>query len=130
MISIGALSKATGVAIETIRFYEREGVLPRPQRAPNGRRLYSDGDVQRLRFVRNTRALGFDLNSVRSLLALQCRAPSSPCDRAKEIASEHLRLIDQRIERLLSAREELRRMCDECPDEGIANCEVLCTVAH
>lgn len=70
-MQIGELSQHTDVNIETIRYYERVGVLPEPSRQSNGRRTYSDADVRRLGFIRHARELGFDLANVRALLALQ-----------------------------------------------------------
>jgi DNA-binding transcriptional MerR regulator len=78
MMSIGALSKQSGVHIETIRYYERTGVLPRAARASNGRRTYGEEDAGRLTFIRHARELGFELTSVRALLALQ-KQPDVSC---------------------------------------------------
>lgn len=70
-MQIGELSARSGVNIETIRYYERIGVLPQPARQSNGRRSYGEIDAQRLGFIRHARDLGFDLSAVRTLLALQ-----------------------------------------------------------
>ena len=69
MMPIGTLSKQSGVHIETIRYYERAGVLPKARRAANGRRVFDQQDVRRLAFIRHARELGFELASVRALLA-------------------------------------------------------------
>lgn len=86
-MQIGDLSRQTGVNIETIRYYERIGVLPKPARQPNGRRTYSPADAERLGFIRHARELGFDLPSIRILLALQER-PEASCEDASRIAQE------------------------------------------
>ncbi|MFL0691653.1 MAG: MerR family transcriptional regulator [Agrobacterium tumefaciens] len=80
-MQIGDLSEKSGVNIETIRYYERIGVLPIPTRMSNGRRTYRDTDAQRLCFIRNARELGFDLAAVRVLLALQ-EQPEASCENA------------------------------------------------
>ncbi len=71
MIAIGALSKQTGVNIETIRYYERIGLIPPPPRTDSGRRLYGAEDVRRLTFIRHVRDLGFDIAAIKTMLALQ-----------------------------------------------------------
>ena len=78
-MQIGDLSRQAGVNIETIRYYERIGVLPKPARQLNGRRTYSPVDAERLGFIRHARELGFDLPSIRILLALQER-PEASCE--------------------------------------------------
>src|SRR5579883_2876726 len=99
MISIGTLSKQSGVHIETIRYYERAGVLPKAQRAANGRRIYGDADAQRLAFIRHARDLGFELSSVRALLELQ-RQPEMSCVAACELAATQLKVVEDRLKRL------------------------------
>jgi DNA-binding transcriptional MerR regulator len=124
MMAIGALSKITGVNIETIRHYERVGVLPKARRQENGRRCYDEADVRRLIFIRRARELGFELSSVRTLLALQ-NDPDSSCRVASEIASMQLALVTRRIERLAVLREELARMVQGCSNGRIADCRVI-----
>lgn len=111
-MQIGDLSRQTGVNIETIRYYERIGVLPKPARQPNGRRTYSPADAERLGFIRHARELGFDLPSIRILLALQER-PETSCEDASRIAQEQLEAVRSRIARLLSLRGELARMASD-----------------
>jgi DNA-binding transcriptional MerR regulator len=124
MMAIGALSKRTGVNIETIRYYERVGVLPKARRQESGRRCYAEADVRRLAFIRHARELGFELSSVRTLLALQ-NDPDSSCRVASEIASPQLALVTRRIERLAVLREELARMVQGCSNGRIADCRVI-----
>lgn len=78
MITIGALSKRTGVNIETIRYYERIKLIPPPPRTDSGRRLYGAEDVRRLTFIRNARDLGFDISAIKTMLALQ-EEPEASC---------------------------------------------------
>ncbi|WP_375600323.1 helix-turn-helix domain-containing protein [Devosia sp. Naph2] len=123
-MQIGDLGRRTGVNIETIRYYERVGVLPRPERLDNGRRVYTDADVQRLEFIRHARELGFDLQSVQTLLALQ-EQPGASCADASRIAEGQLEEVEIRIARLQSLRTELSRMVTECRKGVVAECRVI-----
>lgn len=123
-MQIGELSRHAGVNIETIRYYERIGVLPTPARRPNGRRSYGEADARRLGFVRHARELGFDLAAVRVLLALQER-PEASCEDAGRIAQEQLAAVEGRIARLLSLRGELAHMVAECRQGRVAECQVI-----
>lgn len=123
-MQIGDLSRAAGVNIETIRYYERIGVLPRPARQANGRRTYSDDDARRLGFIRHARDLGFDLDNVRTLLALQ-EIPQASCEDASRIAQAQLVTVENRIAKLLSLQRELSRMVAECDNGVVAQCRVI-----
>ena len=123
-MQIGDLSRLTSVNIETIRYYERVGVLPRPQRQPNGRRSYFEADALRLGFVRHARDLGFELPAVRTLLALQ-EQPEASCEEASRIAQVQLDAVESRITRLLNLKAELSRMVAECGRGVVAECRVI-----
>lgn len=123
-MQIGELARVSGVHLETIRYYEREGVLPRPARLANGRRVYSSADARRLGFIRHARELGFDLTQVRALLALQ-EEPEASCTEASRMAQTQLDFVESRIARLMVLREELRRMIAECRDGAVAECRVI-----
>ena len=123
-MQIGDLSRETGVNIETIRYYERSGVLPPPARLDNGRRVYDDADVRRLGFIRHARDLGFDLQSVQILLALQ-EQPEASCADASRIAQAQLDEVERRIARLQSLQLELSRMVTECRKGVVAECRVI-----
>jgi MerR family mercuric resistance operon transcriptional regulator len=119
-IPIGELSRRTGCNIETIRYYERIGLLPAPPR--NGRyRSFSDGDVARLVFVRHARELGFKLDEARTLLKLSAADSQSACAEVREISVAHLvnvraRITDLRaMERILSSAI---RQCDAGQQPG------------
>lgn len=124
MMQIGDLSQRSGVNTETIRYYERVGVLPRPARQSNGRRTYGEADARRLGFIRHARDLGFDLASVRTLLALQ-EKPEASCEEASRIAAIQLEAVESRIARLTNLREELSRMVTECNQGVVAECRVI-----
>lgn len=123
-MQIGDLSRAAGVHVETIRYYERIGILPKPGRQLNGRRTYAQGDAQRLGFIRHARDLGFDLDDVRTLLALQ-EQPEASCEDATRIARAQLEAVEGRIERLLKLKAELARMVSECQTGVVAECRVI-----
>lgn len=123
-MEIGDLSRRSGVNIETIRYYERVGVLPRPARQPNGRRTYGEADARRLGFIRHARDLGFDLASVRTLLALQ-EQPEASCENASRIAQAQLETVENRIASLISLRAELSRMVSECGRGVVSECRVI-----
>ena len=123
-ILIGELSRRTGCNIETIRYYERIGVIPAAQR--RGRyRSYRSDDVTRLRFIHRARELGFSLSEVRALLDLGSQRRSRSCGRVKAIASEHVRNVRAKIADL----ERLVRVLDEaiarCEEEASLHCPIL-----
>lgn len=124
MISIGTLSKRSGIHIETVRYYERVGVLPKARRAANGRRIYGEQDVGRLAFIRHARELGFELASVRALLALQ-ETPELSCRSASDLAAAQLSAVEDRISRLTVLREELKRMIRKCKNGRVVDCRVI-----
>lgn len=123
-MQIGDLARQTGVNIETIRYYERVGVLPRPARLGNGRRAYDDADVRRLGFIRHARELGFALESAQTLLALQ-EQPQQSCLDASRMAQAQLDEVERRIAKLRSLQLELSRMVAECRDGTVAECRVI-----
>jgi len=123
-MSIGTLSKRSGVHIETIRYYERAGVLPKARRAANGRRIYGNEDAGRLGFIRHARELGFELVSVRALLALQ-EKPELSCKAASELASAQLAAVESRLSRLTVLRDELKRMVRACKNGRVVDCRVI-----
>ncbi|XNY09619.1 MerR family transcriptional regulator (plasmid) [Sinorhizobium meliloti] len=110
--------------VETIRYYERVGMLPKPLRQPNGRRIYGKDDAMRLRFIRHARDLGFDLASVRTLLGLQ-EQPEASCAEATRLAREQLDKVEDRIARLTALRVGLSRMIASCDQGVVASCKVI-----
>jgi DNA-binding transcriptional MerR regulator len=130
-LRIGDLARRTGTKVNTIRFYEEVGLLPKAARTASGRRTYGDDDLQRLAFIRHSRALGFSTEMIRSLLKLSSD-PGQPCDEARDIAKRHLSEVSARIERLKSLEAELDRMVSNCSrGRRVADCRVLeslCTV--
>lgn len=126
MFTIGKASEQSGVNIETIRYYEREGVVPKPGRSAGGRRLYSSDEIAKLRFVRRCRDLGFPISIIQTFLSLTAQSDRS-CSEVKTIAENHLGEIDAKIENLVRLREALLSLSKNC-DDGTAACPMLATL--
>jgi DNA-binding transcriptional MerR regulator len=122
--AIGQASARTGVKIPTIRFYEQEGLLASPPRTEGGRRSYSDADVNRLTFIRHARALGFELDDIRSLLDLSDH-PDRSCADADLIARKHLVEVEERLAQLSALKVELSRIVRSCAGGKAAQCRVI-----
>ncbi|WP_137934933.1 MerR family transcriptional regulator [Mesorhizobium comanense] len=129
MIAIGALSRRTGVNIETIRYYERIRLIPPPGRTDSGRRLYGAEDVRRLTFIRHARDLGFDTAAIKAMLALQ-EVPEASCEEVSRIAADQLAAVESRIRRLAGLRTELTRMINECDNGEVATCRIIEVLAE
>ena len=123
-MKIGELSKATGTNIETIRYYERIGLLPAPVRTSANYRTYGDAHRTRLAFVRHSRELGFSIEEIRSLLDLSDH-PGRDCGEADRIASSHLVQVEEKIAQLSSLRNELARIVGRCRGGLAADCRVI-----
>ncbi len=126
-LSIGELADRTGVSRETIRYYERDGVVPTAVRGGGGRyRQYGIEDERRLRFVRRARELGFSLREVRELLALAAGDPARTCADINALAKSHLEQVESKLGQLSKLRSELRRLIHACNnDASIADCSLL-----
>ena len=127
-LPIGALAKRTGVGIDTIRYYEREGLLPAPRRRASGYRDYDAASVERLRFVRRAKALGFTLDEIRELLSLAGDRERG-VHGVKQRAQERLAEVERRIRELQSIRRGLRQLIAACPGHGaLEHCPILRTL--
>jgi len=122
--SIGEASRASGVKVATIRFYEQIGLLAVAARTEGNRRLYEAADLKRLAFIRHARELGFSVDDIRELLAMTEQANSS-CHEADSIAQRHLKEVDRRLEQLAALKLELERMVTECGHGRICDCRVI-----
>ena len=116
-LTIGAVAKRVGVAIDTIRYYEREGLLPEPQRRASGYRSYGDDAIAQLRFIRRAKNLGFTLEEIRELLSLSTDRQRG-VKAVKQRAQQRLAAIDQRIAVLHKVRDGLAQLVDSCPGHG------------
>jgi DNA-binding transcriptional MerR regulator len=122
--SIGELAAQTGTKVETIRYYEKAGLIPLPARTAGNHRAYTQAHMDRLAFIRHSRELGFSLGSVRRLLAL-ADDPSQSCAAVDAIARQHLSAVRSRIARLQVLEAELTRMVQECGCGQVADCRVI-----
>lgn len=109
MYSISQLSQQTNVSTETIRYYERIALIPRPKRAANGYRQYSEADVERLRFIRRSRSLDFTLDEIREILALRERH-EAPCSYVMEVMQKRIGEIEERIQDLQKLRDDIKSL--------------------
>jgi len=123
-LTIGALSKRTGCNIETVRYYEKIGVLPQPRRRRSGYRTYADDDVRRLTFVRRARELGFSLEEVKALLRLADEQEPS-CGNARDLAVHHLAEVRRRIRDLRAIERVLAETATRCAREEGPGCPLL-----
>ena len=128
-VSIGGAAEASGVKIPTIRYYEQIGLLPAPDRTESQRRVYLKADLDRLAFIRHARELGFDLEAIRTLLALQ-DDPHQSCAAADETARARLAEVDRRIASLQALRKELQRMVANGCEGRVENCRVIETLSE
>ena len=122
-LTIGKLGQASGVNSETIRYYERNGLLPAPARTRSGYRHYREDDIKRLRFIRRGRELGFSLEEIRSLLQLADQ-PHQPCDAADQLVQQHITEVDARIRDLQAIRAALGQLAG-CQSQTAAHCRLL-----
>jgi MerR family mercuric resistance operon transcriptional regulator len=120
-LTIGSLARAGGVGVETIRFYQRRGLLATPTRE-SGIRRYDAGDLRRLRFIRQAQAAGFTLEEIRELLALDAGQDRR---RARELAKARLAAIEAKIAELEQARDSLRRLARACGQRDEGPCPIL-----
>jgi MerR family mercuric resistance operon transcriptional regulator len=123
-MKIGEAASASGCHIETIRYYERVGLLPAPARTDSGYRHYTDAQVQRLRFITRGRELGFSLGEIRSLLAL-ADDESLSCADVDRLARQHLNEIRARVRELTRMVRELERTIAGCQGGRRAQCTIL-----
>lgn len=127
-LTIGKVAKASGVGVETIRFYEREGLLPRPERTASGYRTYPAGTARRLRFIRRARDLGFTLQEIVELLELTAD-PSADAAAVRARAVEKLADLEERIRTLHRIRSALADLVERCGGRGrLADCPILDTL--
>ena len=123
-LSIGSLAKATGTKVETIRWYERVGVLPAPARTAGNYRSYGAVHLERLSFVRRARDLGFTLDQVRELLRLADDRGQS-CDAVDRVAREHLEEVERKIADLEALRRELQDLIGQCRHGTVNECRII-----
>jgi len=119
ILKIGEVSRQTGVGIETLRFYEKSGLLDKPARTYSGYRMYSSDVLDRLGFIKRAQVLGFSLDEIRKLID-DARSGHSPCDEVREIVRKRLEELDQRMREMASYRKELAETIEEWDRVGRA----------
>jgi MerR family transcriptional regulator, copper efflux regulator len=128
-LTIGAVAKRAGVHIDTIRYYEREGLLPEPLRRASGYRSYNESVIRQLRFIRRAKDLGFTLEEIRDLLALSADRHRG-VKAVKQRAEQRLASIDARITELTRIRNGLEQLIEACPGHGDPHeCPILRALA-
>ena len=120
--TIGALAKAAGVGVETVRYYQRRGLLIEPARPHGEVRRYGDEDVRRLKFIRAAQAAGFTLAEIGELLELSA---SDDRVRARELAQARVASLDEKIAEMKEAREALSALAMACSKQRGGNCPIL-----
>ncbi len=124
-MTIGEAADRSNVNVQTIRYYERRGLLPTPRRSASGYRQYSADNVERIRFIKRAQALGFSLDDISELLALRV-APTTNCEEVLHRAEIKLRDIDERIEALRRMRRSLKSLAGACRDRRTtSDCPIL-----
>ena len=120
-LTIGKLAAAGGVGVETIRFYQRKGLLAQPTRE-SGVRRYGSEDLRRLRFIKQAQTAGFTLEEIKELLMLDAGEERS---RARGLAASRIKALDARIAELRAARDSLKRLATECGEGSKGPCPIL-----
>ena len=127
---IGELADAAGVGVETVRFYERRGLLPSPPRTASGYRMYSPDDVRRLRIIRRSRDLGFSLQEISELLDVGADVgPQESCAPLMERVQHKVAALDSRIAEMQRMRDALKTLHDCCDSSHIGHCRVMAALA-
>ena len=130
LLKIGELAKHTGLQVETIRYYEREGLLPTPARSEGNYRLYGSSHSERLQFIRHCRSLDMTLDEIRSLLAFR-DAPAESCSAVNLLLDKHIEDVAQRIRELQALQTQLDALRSRCRSVHTAkDCEILHTLAN
>lgn len=124
-LTIGRLARLGGVNLETIRYYEREGLLPKPPRTEAGYRLFPSDTARRLRFIKRAQELGFSLSEIRDLLTLRMK-PGTKREHIRSRAEAKITDIEQKIRALEAMKKTLRKMTERCDGCGpLSECPIL-----
>jgi len=125
LLNIGQVAKQTGVTVETVRFYEKHGLIAAPQRSDSGYRQYPPETVKRVQFIQHAKEVGFTLKDIGELLALR-REPGTTCTDIKLHATQKIEEVDQKIQDLKRIRDALGRMIMKCSGRGtLSQCPIL-----
>lgn len=129
MLTIGDLSRTTGVKVPTIRYYEQMGLMEAAERSQGNQRRYSEPEKERLSFIRHARELGLTIEAIRQLIQLSAH-PERRCDQADRIATEQLKAVREKIGKLQRLEKELARISTSCCAGQIKDCYVIRALAH
>lgn len=130
VLTIGRVARGAGLAIDTVRYYEREGLLDKPARTGSGYRQYSADAVTRLRFIRQAKELGFSLHEIKELLSLRV-TPGKSCADVRAHAEHKIADVDRRIASLKRVRGALARLASACSGKGpVSQCPILEALDH
>jgi len=124
VFTIGGLSKKTGVNIETIRYYEKICVMPKPNRSAGGNRIYDEKQVKRLAFIRRSRELGFPLDEIRELLRL-VDEKTFTCAEISTLSQKHLDDVRTKIKDLKKIEKHMKNMLSQCSREQVPDCAII-----
>jgi MerR family mercuric resistance operon transcriptional regulator len=128
-LPIGELSRRTGVNIETIRYYERIGMLPAPPRTVSGRRIYGPAETRILAFIRRSRELGFTLEEIRALLVLSAGSGQGACAEVRDLAAGHLAEVRAKIADLRAMESVLADAVRHCDTGEASGCPIIDTLS-
>jgi len=123
-LTIGRLAESAGVNLETVRYYERIGLMPEPGRTPGGHRSYEPEHRRRLRFIRRSRELGFGLDAIRRLIALS-EPGVEACREVRDMAQDHITSVDAKIADLRRLRRVLKQAVTDCCEGVTVRCPVI-----
>lgn len=120
-LTIGQLAKAAGVNVQTVRFYEREGILKPQTRLDSGYRVYNEDSLKRLHFIRQAKDLGFSLDEIQSLLNLRVRSVDR-CNQVRSKAEQKLKDVQQKITHLKKLERTLKSLVSDCENRVVSDC--------
>ncbi|WP_027080402.1 MerR family transcriptional regulator [Luteimonas mephitis] len=128
-MNIGQLARQAGVPIDTVRYYERQRLIPEPARSASGYRQYQCDDVTRLNFIRRAKALGFTLEEIGELMAISSNY-SNDMNEMRKKASQKLEVVEERLAELTRVRDALHELVDACPGHGaLATCPIMAALS-
>ncbi len=129
IFSIGQVARRAGVGVETVRFYEREGLLEEPARRASGYRQYSEEVIKQIRFIKRAQQLGFSLKEILELLTLRVDGETS-CEQVKERAAAKLAEVEQKVAELQHMRQALLLVASLCEEDPKSRCPMLDALDH
>jgi MerR family Zn(II)-responsive transcriptional regulator of zntA len=131
-LKIGELATQTETSVETLRYYEAEGLIPEPRRSDSGYRLYTADDVDRVHFIRRARAMDFSLKEVGELLSLQVDREHATCGEVKLLAQQKLQAIESKMAELQKMKQALKQITDACEGGELSalHCTILDALEH